>query len=1081
MGKDINVSINATSKVKSAKISDSDALAYQLQQELMKASKTAKETSDSITKSVNNASKSVSDVFKSIKFSAKQSGDALDESGTKIGEYISKTKSGADTLKSLAKNSGISGAIKNETTTMSNLFKMNSELYKRKSESYNSIINNTLRSVNTKQTKYTGPTIDTGAVIRPASGKVLESSLKLYENARIKVSSLLSAIKDTANKTSTLAQKVYGIDKSSSKANKSVYKLSKSVKDVGYASKDASSKTDTFSSSLKKLGIAGAAYFSVSSVINFGKEISTQFINAQTSAGKLYATLSGQGMSFNKADNFISKYIEDGLVSLEDARTAYANLASMGMDTSGIENIMTTFKDSASVARQSGKTISQAVSEATEGLKQGLSINVDNAGITKNLSVMEKEYKRLNNITGTLTQEQKNLAYQQGIAAEGAKYMGSASKMSDTYSGSISKLSSSFTRFKVILGGILAAVITPVINGITSLLNKLNGLFTTISDKFNSIFNVTSIKNMYTNIGSSVSDTNSSIADSISESTDAIATSTADSVNKMNGARAGFDELVSISTNQSSTGAGTNADSGNLSTNVSETSKEANKLTSKLLEVPNVLKRIGKSFKDNITEPLKKIDITKFISGIGSIKDSSIDIFNGVKKSGGNMLVAYSGYLGAMIGETTRTAATIGTSVITGIASFMSKNKSKIKDEFNNIFENASSGLTSLTSIIHKVSDIFNAFISSDAITNTISNIIDTMYNSVSTVGQVVSIVFNDTMSALNGFVSMISGPLNTALSNLGSMFEQISGVLSTVSNDFKNMVVETWDKYFKPFIDNLVYGIGTIVNSILDAYNTYIAPTISYLVDIISKLWDEHLKSMFQSVLSFVGKIAVAVSDIWKNIIAPFIAWIVDNLVPALMPPLKLIGSIFSDVFGAVADIISGILDSLGGFIDFITGVFTGDWKKAWTGMQEVVTGMFKQIGAILKAPFNLLITGLNYVIGAINMINIKVPDWVPGIGGNEFGFDIAEIPKLANGGVVTSLRKVIVGESGPEAVIPLKSSVIQQLAQMIASLMPNASVGTSGTNIVVNGNIISSEKALDDLAIMIAKKANEQASFGY
>lgn len=114
-----------------------------------------------------------------------------------------------------------------------------------------------------------------------------------------------------------------------------------------------------------------------------------------------------------------------------------------------------------------------------------------------------------------------------------------------------------------------------------------------------------------------------------------------------------------------------------------------------------------------------------------------------------------------------------------------------------------------------------------------------------------------------------------------------------------------------------------------------------------------------------------------------------------------------------------------LDGIIDFIRGVFTGDWQRAWTGVKEIFSGVFNSLVAIAKAPINGVIgclngaiSGINGMIRALNNIHFEIPDWVPGLGGKSFGFNlpkIANIPLLAKGGILEA-GSAIVGEKGPE-----------------------------------------------------------------
>lgn len=135
--------------------------------------------------------------------------------------------------------------------------------------------------------------------------------------------------------------------------------------------------------------------------------------------------------------------------------------------------------------------------------------------------------------------------------------------------------------------------------------------------------------------------------------------------------------------------------------------------------------------------------------------------------------------------------------------------------------------------------------------------------------------------------------------------------------------------------------------------------------------------------------------------------------------------GDILNGFFSTVKGIWDAIKKIFDGIIDFIRGVFTGDWERAWGGVKDIFGGIFDGLVAIAKAPLNGIIgivngviSGLNVLIRGLNKIKINIPDWVPLIGGKEFGFNVGEIgkiPYLAKGGVL-SQGSAVVGEAGPE-----------------------------------------------------------------
>ena len=98
--------------------------------------------------------------------------------------------------------------------------------------------------------------------------------------------------------------------------------------------------------------------------------------------------------------------------------------------------------------------------------------------------------------------------------------------------------------------------------------------------------------------------------------------------------------------------------------------------------------------------------------------------------------------------------------------------------------------------------------------------------------------------------------------------------------------------------------------------------------------------------------------------------------------------------------DVVHGVTKTFSGVTDFISGVFSGNWKKAWGGVKKIFSGVFEALTGIAKRPLNGIIGLVNTVIGGLNKLRIKIPSWVPGkYGGKSFGGNIPKIPMLAKG----------------------------------------------------------------------------------
>lgn len=131
-----------------------------------------------------------------------------------------------------------------------------------------------------------------------------------------------------------------------------------------------------------------------------------------------------------------------------------------------------------------------------------------------------------------------------------------------------------------------------------------------------------------------------------------------------------------------------------------------------------------------------------------------------------------------------------------------------------------------------------------------------------------------------------------------------------------------------------------------------------------------------------------------------------------------------------------------LGGIIDFITGVFTGDWEKAWDGVKKIFKGIWNSIVIVVESAINIMIKGINWLISKLNTIHFDIPDWVPIIGGKSFGIHInpvaeVKLPRLATGAVIPPNREflAVLGDqkSGTNIETPL-ATMIQAFKQALA-----------------------------------------------
>lgn len=205
-------------------------------------------------------------------------------------------------------------------------------------------------------------------------------------------------------------------------------------------------------------------------------------------------------------------------------------------------------------------------------------------------------------------------------------------------------------------------------------------------------------------------------------------------------------------------------------------------------------------------------------------------------------------------------------------------------------------------------------------------------------------------------------------------------------------------------------------------------------------KIW-EQVKVIFSQTIDFISVLArqvfIDLKSFWDK-------WGTD-----IIAAFTFIGSSIQNIF-------TGAINVLIGLFKILQGVFQGDWGKLWEGVKQTFGGIWEAMKLPFKAFINFVIQGLNSIINGLNKIKFKTPDWIPGIGGKSFGVNISNIPMLAKGGIVNQPTLSMIGEAGPEAVIPL-----DKMDKM-----------GGGITINVTGNTFSNRRDIDIIGDQLVKK---------
>lgn len=655
---------------------------------------------------------------------------------------------------------------------------------------------------------------------------------------------------------------------------------------------------DTIKSAVFKLGTAFGVTFGVNALANFSKGCVSSAREAGDALIGLQSIITGTGRDFSKAQKFLNEYVADGLVPMQNAVTAYKNLASRGYDDSQIQSVMLALKNSAMYGRQSSLTLGYAVQSATEGLKNENSILVDNAGVTKNVSVMWKDYASSIGTTYTnLTKQQKIQAEVNGILAETQFQMNDASKASNSFSGQIAMLSTNFTKFKVAIGDVLINALQPVITFLNVAVKSMTEYITTFSKMLGlkSYSQSGTENNSYSNSGlvSDASQVTDEIADSV-ENQNQLTDAVEETANAEERSLAGFDEINKISDN--------------TEIEIQQETTNDNIIPSQTVEVTPVLSG--------------SVEIT---ANTNSFEDAMKSAVERIKSLIQPFKIAWEDNSPQLV-ESIRSAFENIKELIRSVA-----------ESFETVWENGSGELY-ISNIIILFSDLFG-------IIGDIAGALTTAWNDNGT-GEALIQSYFDRWNALLELIHVIANDFRevwndgTGIEICSNVFEIITNINETVANLRERFQI-AWQE--NETGKGIIQGILDIFNTILKTINDITSDTKDWAETLDFTPLLTSIQGLLKSLEPFTENIGSGLEWFYNNVLLPLASWTIENIIPAFLALLsaviKLLNAVITtfkplakwlwDNFlqpiaewtgGIIVSVINGIADALTKVSDWIT-----------------------------------------------------------------------------------------------------------------------------------------------------------------
>lgn len=252
---------------------------------------------------------------------------------------------------------------------------------------------------------------------------------------------------------------------------------------------------------------------------------------------------------------------------------------------------------------------------------------------------------------------------------------------------------------------------------------------------------------------------------------------------------------------------------------------------------------------------------------------------------------------------------------------------------------------------------------------------------------------------------------------------------------------------------------IVALINGLTQAIPTLIPTIIEALITIVNTLID-NLPLLLEATMQLVLAVAMAILDNLPEIINALVE-VIGAVVEFLLSPeglglivdtgyQLLVGLVtklpeaLTEILSGIGDIVDDILKAFG----FEEGLGKG-LTEIWDGIWEMIKGVINTVIGGINGMISAVESAINFVIDAINTLSWEIPDWVPFIGGETFGFDIPnvsfyKIPELAEGAVINPNNPflAVLGDqqSGVNVEAPLDT--IKQAVSEVMGVAPDTQI---------------------------------------
>ena len=550
-------------------------------------------------------------------------------------------------------------------------------------------------------------------------------------------------------------------------------------------------------------------------------------------------------------------------------------------------------------------------------------------------------------------------------------------RTSDGWANQVRLLSLQFDSLKAAIGSGLIAVLSPVVR----MLNILIGRILTAMNALRSFFSMlggTAKLAINPKGVTAGTDAVAKSADKASSALGGAGGAAKKAAKDIKSATTGIDELNILPEQNDSSGGGGGGEGGGGGADFPMESFDTGTMEAGTAKIDEHLKGIVDKFNE-----LKNLFMSGFWEGFGdtTVFTSIGSHIEGIGKSlkgiftSPEVLSAANTFaekvvvsLGKIAGAGLSISFSFANFLVGSIDKYLSQNSEWIKSGIVKMFDIEGSIVDIQTNFITALADIFTVF-RGDNFKQIGADLISIFAGTFGTILILSESVFRDILDVVLTPITELKDRAIETLNNLSVPVVQIFNDLADVFHMFGDTIVRIYDGSIHPLFTALRDAITDIGGVFLNAFNTYIFPIIQKAADKFTAFKDEVLAPLMPKAEEVFSKISECVQTVW-HVIEPFVLWFVETAVQQIGNALNIAVSAFFAFLSGVGVVIDGVLTALGGLMDFIIGVFTGDWDRAWNGIKAIFDTIWKAIKGILEIVLKTIHAALTAALENVKKI---------------------------------------------------------------------------------------------------------------